>query len=96
MQGEASCCVCIGAVCAAQGRNWVRCTALGDHVARTPLTPPALGGHTQLELDIVEAHACTHMAGDFPVRNSVTHTNNHGYRLKRGGADAVERSMNKL
>jgi hypothetical protein len=58
--------------------------ALGDHVTRTTFTPTALGGHTQLQLDIVKAHACTHMAGDFPVRNSVTHTNNHGYRLKKG------------
>lgn len=64
--------------CVVQRSHRVRCMALGHHVAGAAFTAAALGGHTQLELDLVKTHAGTGVAGDFTVRNSAADTNDHG------------------
>jgi hypothetical protein len=52
--------------------------ALGHHITRTALTPAALGGHAQFELDFVKAHARTGVAGDFAVRDPAADADDHG------------------
>ena len=52
--------------------------ALGHHIARTALTPAALGGHAQFKLDFVKAHARTNVASDFTVRDPAADTDDHG------------------
>jgi hypothetical protein len=39
----------------------------------------ALGGNTELELDLVEPHASFRMAGNFAIRNSTADTDDHGW-----------------
>jgi hypothetical protein len=51
--------------------------ALGDHVAGAVFTLAALGGHAQLELDIVKTHPGTRMARDLAVRHSTANTDDH-------------------
>jgi len=45
----------------------MRRAALGNHLACATLALTALRGHPELKLDLVEAHAGTRVAGDFPV-----------------------------
>ena len=58
----------------------MRGTALGNHFAGAAFTLAALGGHTQLELDVVKTHASARMAGNLTVRNPAADTNDHGSR----------------
>ena len=52
--------------------------ALRHHVPRTTFALAALGGNTELELDLVETHASLCMAGNFAIRNSAADTDDHG------------------
>jgi len=54
--------------------------ALGHHIACATFAAPALGGHAQLELDLVERHARMRVACNFAVRNPAAYTNDHGYK----------------
>ena len=58
----------------------MRSTALRHHVAGAAFAASALGGHAQLELDLIEAHAGTGMAGNLTVRNPAANTDDHGGR----------------
>lgn len=58
--------------------------ALGHNIPGAFLTLAALRGNTQFKLNIVKAHPCTHMAMDFPIRNSLADTDNHGLPLFGG------------
>lgn len=80
--------VCAGG-CRLQGSAFaVQCgdraaaTTLRDHVPRAAFALPALGGHTQFKLDLVETHAGTRMARDVTVRNSAADADDHGVWLK--------------
>lgn len=65
--------------------------ALGNNVAGTTFASSALRGYTQLELNLVETHAGTGMAGDFTVRNSVADADDHGLAcwVKKSGLRKV-------
>ena len=63
-----------------QGGDRVRCAALGHHVTCAALAASALGGHAELELDFVEAHARACVACDLAVRNPAANTDDHGSR----------------
>ncbi len=52
--------------------------ALRDDIARVTLAASALRGHTQLELDLVEAQSRLGVAGDVAVGDASADTNNHG------------------
>ena len=52
-----------------QRSNRMTALALGHHITRTALTPAALGGHAQFELDFVKAHVRTGVVGNFAVRD---------------------------
>ncbi len=56
----------------------MRNAALGNHIPCAALAAAALGGHAQLELDLVETHASMCMACNFAVRNPAADTNDHG------------------
>jgi hypothetical protein len=52
--------------------------ALRHHVTGAAFALAALGGHAELELDLVKAQASAGMAGDFAVGDSAADANNHG------------------
>jgi hypothetical protein len=56
---------------------WRTGLALGMEFAGTAFALPALGSHTQLQLNIVKAHARTRMPRNFAVRDCVANTNYH-------------------
>lgn len=56
--------------------------ALGDHVARAAFAAAALGGHAQLELDLVKAHAGAGVARDVTVGYAAADTNDHGLKMR--------------
>jgi len=51
---------------------------LGHHIPGALFTFAALRGYPQFKLDVIKAHARTHVAMDFTVRNAFADTNNHG------------------
>jgi hypothetical protein len=58
-------------------RLWCACLALGMDIACAAFALPTLGSHTQLQLNIVKAHACMRVTCDFAVGHSMTNTNDH-------------------
>lgn len=54
------------------------CLALGMDIAGAAFALPTLGRHTQLQLNIIKAHARTRVTRDLAVRNSVAYANYHG------------------
>jgi hypothetical protein len=52
--------------------------ALCDNVSGATFALATLGGDTQFELDLVEAHAGVRVAGYLAIRNSAADTNDHG------------------
>lgn len=56
----------------------MRRVALRHDIARALFALSALSGNTQFKLNVVKAHARTHVAGDFSIRNAFADTNNHG------------------
>jgi hypothetical protein len=62
------------------GCKRVHSTALCDDIACAPFAATTLGCNAKLELNVIKAEACTRMAGNLAVGNSVTYTNNHGGR----------------
>lgn len=55
--------------------------ALCHDIPRAAFALSALGGDTQLELNLVETHARMGMARDVAVRDSAADTNDHGMGL---------------
>lgn len=53
--------------------------ALRHNVASAALAPPTLRGHPQFHLDVIKSQAGFGVARDFPVRDSATDTNDHGF-----------------
>lgn len=51
--------------------------ALFNDVARAVFAAPALGGNTQIELDVIKALAFTGVVDDFFVRDAAADANNH-------------------
>ena len=54
------------------------CIALRHHIPGATFALTTLGGHAELELDLVKAHASSCMAGDFAVGDSAADTDDHG------------------
>ena len=65
-----------------QPSNRMAGIALGDDVARTTLATAALGGNTQLHLNVVKAQAGTRVTGNLLVGDSAADTNNHGKAMR--------------
>ena len=61
-----------------QGGHRIRNTALRHHVTGAAFAATALGGYAQFELDFIEAHASTRMAGNLSVGNPAANTDDHG------------------
>ena len=59
-------------------RGWTDAAALSHYVPCTTFALAALGGNTELKLNLVETHASLCMAGNFAVRNSAADTDDHG------------------
>ena len=64
--------------------------ALRHNVARASFAPPALGRHAQLELDVIEAHPGTRLAGDFSIGDTAADADDHAGNF---GGVAVELSV---
>ena len=62
------------------GGNRMHCTALGYDITCAPFAATTLRCNTKLELDVIKVEACTRMAGNLTVGNSMADTNNHGGR----------------
>lgn len=54
--------------------------ALGHHIACAAFAAAALCGNSQLELDLVEAHARMRVACYLSIRNPAANTDDHGYK----------------
>lgn len=67
-----------------QGGDRVRSVALGNDIPRASFALAALGGHAKFELDFVKAHPGSRMAGNFTVRDSTAHTDDHGEKARTG------------
>jgi hypothetical protein len=52
--------------------------ALGHQIACAILTIAALGGNTQLQLDLVKTHSCPGKAGNLAVGDAVADADDHG------------------
>ena len=52
--------------------------ALTDNIAGTIFALTTLGGNTQFKLNLVKTHARTCVTGNFAVRDSVAHADDHG------------------
>jgi hypothetical protein len=61
-----------------QRRHGARSTALRHHIPGAFFTFAALRGDPKFKLDVIEAHARTHVAMDFTIGNAFADTNNHG------------------
>ena len=70
--------------------------ALGDHVAGAPFALAALGGYTQLELDLVKPHARTRVPSNVAVRNSTADTDDHGQTFVDKRKVTLSAPLNKL
>lgn len=62
----------------AQGCHGLAGAALRHHVTRAAFAAAALGGDTELKLDLVKAHARAGMACDFTVGDAAANTDDHG------------------
>ncbi len=56
----------------------VRRKTLLDHIACSALATAADRGHAELELDVIEAHASTHMTSALAIGNLAEDTDDHG------------------
>ena len=62
---------------------------LRHHVACTLLTAAALGGDTQLHLDVIKIHTGAGMARNFLIRNPSAHADNHGKHSNSTGNGVI-------
>lgn len=72
-----------------QGGNRSADAALIHQFARAALAAAAAGGHAQLQLDVIEAHARMGVADNFAVGNTVADADDHG----ENGLDKRDQSM---